>query len=141
MTSLRERQLHMTELLKKLDRMIVEKHGRFNLPFFHYQKPLAAPGERDTVCVYVDSVKREYLPYGHELEKMVEDARLWVRTGEGPRPEVMIVNESIMLARSPEPAEEKPKSADAEVRGGGSRRKLINLREAKAEKHRARPPV
>jgi len=98
MTSLRERQIHMTQLLKKLDRMIVEKHGKFNLPFYHYQRPLAAPGERDSVCVYVDAVKREYLPYGVELEKMVEEARLWVKNGDGPRPEVMIVDEAITLA-------------------------------------------
>jgi hypothetical protein len=157
MTSLRERQVHMTQLIKKLDRMIVEKHGKFNLPFYHYQKPLAAPGERDTVCVYIDSVRREYLPFGIELEKMLEDARLWVRTGEGPRPEVMInVDQEISLA----PEVEKPKtiakpslkeeevaseeSENPRDRRVGARRKIFSMRsetEAIVPKNRARPPT
>jgi hypothetical protein len=135
MISLRERQIHMTQLLKKLDRMIVEKHGKFNLPFFHYQKPLAPPGERDSVCVYVDAVKREYLPYGVELEKMVEAARMWVRNGEGPRPEVMITDQEIKLGGTPAPKNVESSNADDEVPAkrsralrGGSRRKLLGTR-------------
>ena len=139
MITLRERQIHMTQLLKKLDRMIVEKHGKFNLPFYHYQKPLAAPGERDSVCVYVDAVKREYLPYGVELEKMVEEARLWVRNGEGTRPEVQILDQDIKLIRETEAAaldgiddssEEdtaEPTDRNRALRGA-SRRKILGLR-------------
>jgi hypothetical protein len=147
-TSLRERQLHMTQLLKKLDRLIVEKHGKFNLPFYHYQRPLAAPGERDSVCVYVDSVKREYLPYGVELEKLVEDARLWVRTGEGPRPEVMVSDEKEETEEKPavikkRPVKSKEEGTEAPSASAGSRRKLMNLREsasARGAGQRARPP-
>ena len=136
MTSLRERQLHMTQLLKRLDRMIVEKHGKFDRPFFHYQKPLAPIGERDSVCVYVDAAKREYLPYGPELEKMVEEARLWVRTGEGPKPEGVIA-EDAGAAESPSPSREDENAASK-----GSRKKLTSTRgetPAKVEKQRARP--
>lgn len=138
MTSLRERQLHMTQLLKRLDRMIVEKHGKFDRPFFHYQKPLAPAGERDSVCVYVDAAKREYLPYGPELEKMVEEARLWVRTGEGPKPEGVIGEEAAAL-ESPSSPREK---ADTARKTAGSAKKLIPTRDetpAKVEKHRSRP--
>jgi len=139
MTTLRERQIHMTQLLKKLDRMIVEKHGKFNFPFYHYQKPLAAPGERDSVCVYIDAVKREYLPYGVELEKMVEEARLWVRNGEGTRPEVLIMDQAIKpipeteavapggIAESSE--EDVAESTDrSRALRGAARRKILGLR-------------
>lgn len=136
MTTLRERQLHMAQLLKKLDRMIAEKHGKFNVPFYHYQKPLAGPGERESVCVHLDALKREFLPYGIELEKMVEDARLWVRTGEGPRPEVMIEKEIVRLSREEE-------TAEARVPSAMMHRKLAGTREALASgetKRRVRPP-
>ena len=145
MTSLRERQLHMTQLLKKLDRMIAEKHGKYNLPFCHYQKPLAPPGERESVCVYLDAAKREYLPFGVELEKMVEDARLWVRTGEGIRPEVMIEEEVARFAHAAETTEsEKAKQESARARASGSRRRLIGERESADSglgKQRLRPPA
>jgi hypothetical protein len=85
MESVRDRQLHMVSLLKQWDRMVAEKHGKSG-PIYHYQKPDALPGERD--CVYIVAEKT-YIPYGPDLEKQVNQARLWVRTGEGPRPQVI----------------------------------------------------
>jgi hypothetical protein len=153
MLTLRERQVHMTQLIKRLDRMVVEKHNKFNAPFYHYQKPLAAPGERDSVCVYIDAVKREYLPYGIELEKMVEEARLWVKTGEGPRPEVMIApNQDIALARETPSAPATGVSDENDAAGGetlderrtrrvGSRRKIFSASAELPPKNRTRPPT
>jgi len=151
MLSLRERQIHMTQLIKKLDRMVIEKHKKFNFPFFHYQKPLAVPGERDSVCVYIDSVRREYFPYGVVLEKMLEEARMWVKTGEGPRPEVVITTDqmiTLVCEEKPAEADDSAKASDEgidEQRANrvGARRKIFSSSAEKAglSKNRVRPPT
>ncbi len=80
--------MHMVQIIKTLDRWIAQRHGRVGLPIMHFQKPHGNPGEREAVCVYLDAVDREYLPYGEALEREVEEARRWVRTGEGAVPSV-----------------------------------------------------
>lgn len=87
--NLRERQLHMAQLIKKWDRMLVEKHGKRGYPFYHYQKIDAPLGERDNVCVVKGKGDHEYLPYGPELEHQANEARAWVRAGGLPIPDMI----------------------------------------------------
>ena len=80
----------MVQVIKTVDRLLAERHGKVGYPIIHFQKPHGAPGERDSVCVYMSSEKREYLPYGIELERQIDDARYWVREGDGPVPAVVV---------------------------------------------------
>ncbi|MDX2185655.1 MAG: hypothetical protein SFV32_01885 [Opitutaceae bacterium] len=76
----------MVQLIKSLDRLVAERAGHAGAVLVHYQRPQLGPGERDSVCVHHAGGKREFLPYGPELETMVEDARRWVRQGVGAIP-------------------------------------------------------
>lgn len=75
----------MVALLKQWDRVVAERHGKSG-PIYHYQKPDAPPGERESVFIVAE---KKAIPYGVELERQVNQARLWVKTGDGPKPQVI----------------------------------------------------